>query len=586
MNALSEQGQLLEQARNKAVEIAQAYPAGTEFRLFTNDLEPKHQHNLNKEQFIQQVSQIQTSPAVTQFSTIHNRFSRQNNNPQSNISGILYYVSDFQRAVTDFENFSESEIFNYFLPLKPNQVNNLYIDSCWVEVPAHRLKEEENIFVRIKNNSDEDYQNLPIKLLLNDSLKSITNFSVDAQNEITASLKYTNASAGLQLGKIEITDYPFTNDNNWYISYFVEPKLKALAIFSNNKESMEGLKYLTALFENDNYIELDQMNIKSLQMNQLDDYNTIFLLNIENLSSGFLSELPGIIENGTSVAVFPSISNNRTANNVLLSNLSASQITGLDSTKQEISGIDFDNRFYADVFKKREKTPTSPKINGHLKFEEKSISSEVNLLWFQNGDKALSTLHYGESNVWIFSFPLDKQNESFARDILFVPTLYNIVLNSLPAQKISYTVGKDIFITIQEDINNIDMSSPLEIIDPITNEKFIPEKNITAQGIRIDLGGFIQKDGHFIIKSDDKTIAALAFNYDRRESDLRYISTDELEKIVENDIVKNAMIIKSTSTSFNEILDEIQSGKELWKWAILLALFFILAEVLISRFMK
>ena len=40
MNALSEQGQLLELARNKAVEIVLAYPAGTKFRLFTNNINP------------------------------------------------------------------------------------------------------------------------------------------------------------------------------------------------------------------------------------------------------------------------------------------------------------------------------------------------------------------------------------------------------------------------------------------------------------------------------------------------------------------------------------------------------------------
>jgi len=52
MNALSENGQLLEVARNKALEICLAYPVGTKFKLLTNDLKPKHQNVFNKEQFI------------------------------------------------------------------------------------------------------------------------------------------------------------------------------------------------------------------------------------------------------------------------------------------------------------------------------------------------------------------------------------------------------------------------------------------------------------------------------------------------------------------------------------------------------
>jgi hypothetical protein len=34
------------------------------------------------------------------------------------------------------------------------------------------------------------------------------------------------------------------------------------------------------------------------------------------------------------------------------------------------------------------------------------------------------------------------------------------------------------------------------------------------------------------------------------------------------------------------VFSEIQNGRQLWKWCVLLALFFILSEVAISRFMK
>ncbi len=585
MNALSEQGQLLEIARNKAVEISQAYPAGTKFRLFTNDLEPKNQHIFNKEQFIQQVTEIQSSPAVIPLSLVYNRFVQQLNNAQDESDGIIYFVSDFQRAVTDLENFPESEIFSYFMPLTPNQVNNLYIDSSWVEVPAHRLNQEENIFVRIKNSSNEDYQNLPLKLYLNDSLKSVTSFSVAAQNEITANLKYTNATPGIQLGKIEITDYPFTHDNNWYISYFVKPNLKALAIFNASSENRNGLQYITALFENDEYIQLDVMSMQSLQMSKLAEYNTIFLINPENFSSGFLNELSKNVENGVSVALFPGSVTNPGMNNNFLTQFGANRITGFDTTQQKISGIDFDSRFYAGVFKKKEENAVLPVIDGHFKFEENTRSPETNLLWFQNGDKALSLHSFGAGNVWIFAFPLTGQNESFARDILFVPTLYNIVLNSLPKQKTSYTIGEEQFVTLPEN-ENINLGTSLEIYNPVSGNRFIPETNVTDQGLRINFGGSIQNDGHYLIQTNDTILSALAFNYNRRESDLRYFSASELEERTEDSGLKNAAVIKNTKASFSEIFNEIETGKQLWKWCILLALFFIVAEVLIARFMK
>lgn len=585
MNALSEQGQLLEVARNKALEICLAYPSGTKFRLFTNDLLPKHQNIFNKEQFIQQVSEIQVSPVVVPLSMVYSRFALQNEVFDETADKTIYFISDFQRGISDIGNFEDKSIFSYFLPLKPNQVANLFIDSCWVEVPAHRLKQEEEIFVRIKNSSNQDFQNLPLKLYINDSIKSITNFSVSANNQITASLKYTNTSSGSQLGKIEITDYPFTHDNNWYISYFVKPNLKALAIFDKNRESQDGLKYISALFKNDDYIQLDEMNVQSLQMSKLAGYNTIFLMNLENFSSGFLNELGNVAETGTSLVLFPGNYANPVFNNSFLSKFNANRITGTDTTRQKISGIDFENKFYKDVFLKREENAIIPEIDIHLQFENNIRTTESNLLWFQNNDKALSVVETGNGKTWIFAFTLDKNNDVFARDILFVPTLYNIVLNSLPNQQMSMIIGKNNNFEIQGN-GNTDPNSSIEIENLKTGEKFIPEKSFSNSGIRFEFAGQIVEDGHYLIKSGSENISAMAFNYNRAESELNYFSANELEDKIEIAQLKNASVVNNAESSFSEIFDEIQNGKQLWKWFILLALFFILTEVAISRFWK
>lgn len=584
MNALSEQGQLLEVARNKALEICLAYPSGTKFQLFTNDLELKHQHVLNKEQFIQQVSEIQASPAVVPLSLIYNRFASQHPDLSDNTDKNLYFISDFQRSISDPANFEENNIFSYYLPLEPNEVANLYIDSCWVEVPAHRLRQEETVYVKIKNSSNQDYQNLPIKLFLNDSLKSITNFSVEAQNDIVAELKYNNNSSGLQLGRLEISDYPFTHDNNWYISYKVDKNLKALAVHNNSEESKEGLEYLTALFENDDYVLLDVMNEQNLQVNRLADYNTIFLVGLENYSSGFLNELEDVVQNGSSVVLFPETSNLMALNNVL-SAFGAKRVSGIDSTTQEIAQIEFENDFYDKVFKKQEENPVMPEISGHLRFETPTQTDEADLLTFQNGDKALSQLSFGDGKVWVFSFPLNKENEAFANDILFVPTVYNFVLNSLPRQELSFTVGENTFWNIPRNIA-FNMNSGFEIENRKTGDKLVPASTISGRKTRLEFGNQITSDGHYLVENDGNIIAAMAFNFNRKESDLRYFSAMELkEKLIELQL-KNATVVEEVDRNFSEILEEIQNGRQLWKWAVLMALLFILAEVLIARFWK
>ncbi|MCF6357625.1 MAG: hypothetical protein L3J54_07445, partial [Draconibacterium sp.] len=283
--------------------------------------------------------------------------------------------------------------------------------------------------------------------------------------------------------------------------------------------------------------------------------------------------------------LFPGNRNTPEFNNLLLSQFNANKIVGADTTKQKISGIDFGNNFYKDVFRKREKNPVLPEITEHLKFGENIRTSESRLLWFQNSDKALSVINYEMGKLWVFAFPLEKRNEAFARDIIFVPTIYNIVLNSLPAQKISFTVGKNTFLDLPKN-KNINLSSTIEIEKLNDSEIFIPAKTSSVNGIRIEFSNQITDAGHYLIKNDNSVISTMAFNFDRKESDLRYYNNSELKDKFEILQLKNAALISDVESNFSEVFDELQNGKQLWKIFILLALFFILIEVLIARFWK
>jgi hypothetical protein len=277
--------------------------------------------------------------------------------------------------------------------------------------------------------------------------------------------------------------------------------------------------------------------------------------------------------------------NNQMVNNDFLSRFNSSLITGRDTTRQKISGIDFDNKFYRDVFKKRAENAVLPELDGHLKFEENIRTSETRLLWFPNGDNALFTQPFDNGKLWVFGFPLNNSNDEFARDALFVPTIYNIVLNSLPAQAISYTIGENNAYNIPRN-EKIDLNSSIEIENRKTGEKFIPEKTITSLGTRVEFGNLISEAGHYLIQNNGETFSTIAFNYNRDESDLRYFTPSELENQIETTRLKNTTVVEDVTSNFAEIFDEIRNGKQLWKWCILLALFFILAEVLITRFRK
>lgn len=586
MNAISTRGQLLEVARNKAFEIAETYPVGTSFRLVTNDLHPRHQHLFNKEQFIQQITDIKPSSRTVPMSMIYNRVKSGYNYPTPNPGTAIYYLSDFQTRITDLQNFSsDSLFFNYFLPLTPDLTSNLYIDSCWMESPAHKMGQEELLNVRVINQSDEAFQNLPIKIHVNDTLKALGNFDIEPRGEKVIEMRYMNLSAGLQMGHAEISDYPITHDNTYYLNYSVQPELKALAITSSSFRGTSGLRWLRALFAGDNYVSFEEMNLENLTISRLSAFNAIFVMNAYDISTGLMTELSRMADNGATIIFFPEPEGNLVNYNEFLSRFNANRIERFDTTRQQVGGIEWQHPVYSQVFRERSAEIDFPHINGSFVFSSQVRISETPLLWFRNDSKALSTQPTGNGNLVVFGFPLSGLNENFARHILFVPTLYSLVINSLPQQKLAYTIGSDGYASMP-DIPGIEITA-WSVLLPESQQSFIP--NITtSEGntLRVNLTGLFDKAGHYRVKAGEDTAGAISMNYDRRESDFRFFNFSQLRAEVEKYNLRFTSVIQNQESRFSDVFDEITSGKRIWKWFIILALLFMAIEAAIARFWK
>jgi len=586
MNAISTRGQLLELARIKAFEIAETYPVGTRFRLVTNDLHPRHQHLFNKEQFIQQITDVKVSPKTVPLSLINNRIKSGYTYPTPNSGTTTYYLSDFQYRVTDLVNFVPDSLFySYFLPLTPDLTTNLYIDSCWMETPAHKLGQEEQLNVRIINQSDEAYMNLPVKFYLNDTLKSLGNFDIGPRGEKVVEMRYMNLSTGLQLGYAEISDYPVTHDNIYYLNYNVQPELNALAIYSASYRGNSGLRWLRALFTGDDYVNFEEMTLENLTISRLAGFNTIFIFNVFDISSGLISELARVAENGTSVIFFPEPEGNIQNYNEFLTRLSSNRIERFDTTRQRLGGIEWLHPVYAQVFRERNTEIDFPEINGNFVFSPAVRIAETPLLWFRNGSKALSTQSTGNGNLAVFGFPLSDLNETFARHILFVPTLYSLVINSLPHQMLAYTIGIDAHATLP-NVAGRDITS-WSVLMPENQQSFIPQIATSEENtMRMQLSSMFEKAGHYRVLSGDEMAVAISMNYDRRESDFRFHTFSQLREEVEKYNLKFISVVQNQEGRFSDAFDEITSGKRIWKWFIILALLFIAAEAAIARLWK
>jgi hypothetical protein len=83
--------------------------------------------------------------------------------------------------------------------------------------------------------------------------------------------------------------------------------------------------------------------------------------------------------------------------------------------------------------------------------------------------------------------------------------------------------------------------------------------------------------------NQDTTLSKFAFNYDRRESDLAYLSDTQLTKRAPSNM---SIVETNAAADLTEIVSDRSRGVILWKWCVVLALLALAAEVLILRFWK
>ncbi len=581
MKAEGEKGPLLEQAKIKAIEIANSYPASTQFLILTNDFNAGNQYPLNKEQFVRQVAEIKDCPRSPKLSDVYSQAIGSFEASARKSEKTLYILSDFQKNSSNIESIKpDPSVWTYLFPFIAGKTNNLLIDSCWFETPGRKIGQAEKLYVKIKNLSNQAYQNIPIRLIVNDSLKAISNINIAEKEESVQELNYTNNSQGIQLCKIELDDYPIVFDNSYFMSYQVRGKLRALGILNPQNN---GSNYLKALFAADELISYDEVPENNVQISQLKDYQCIFLINNQNISSGLKSELTSFVERGGTLVVFPNKMNSYEEYNALLGALNGKTITGFDTISMGISEINYANELYRDVFKKLEDEADLPVIKGFTSYANQMQKQETSLLKFRNGENALSTHSFGDGTIYTFAFPLSTVNFNFVRHIVFVPTVYNMVLNSGDPQRYAYSTESEEAVIL----NQSPKSDNLIVVNVSTKDEFKTSvRNRGTEKKQLLLDELPKDAGHYLVKDGNEIVQSISYNYPRKESVSEFYSPEDLQKLIQSKEFKQFQLVDLSNNNFNETVQDLNNGKQLWKYFILLTIVFLLCEVAIIQFWK
>lgn len=579
MDSRGESSSLIELAKKHASEIISSYKATDRFNLITNDFEGKHQRLVTKDQFIELLEEVNSSPASRKISEVISRqkdILKQSESSQQ----IVYLISDFQKNTFDLNTLkADTSVSLNCVHIKPQLADNISIDSVWFESPYREKGKADIIQLKLKNFSNARVENLPVKLTVDNAQRGLGSATIGVDSILNTAISFTASGAGYHSGSLKITDYPVVFDDEFFFSYKIPEKISILAINGSGDSP-----YLNRLFQSNNAFEY--LNSSDLQVDYagFSNKHLIILNGLKSISSGLSQELKKFTQQGGSILVFPSLQSDLNSYQLLSNELKAGQYQAVQTLQQKVSKLNDSHRIYDDVFEKKPDGIDLPAVKSYLTFKPGNDSRQEEIMRLQNGDLFLADYDSWKGHTYLCAVPLEEAAGNFQLHALFIPTVYKIALYSIPQTKLFYTIGKDEAIEIQGLRQKGEQ--PLKITATDGSFEIIPEQQADEGKMRLFVHDQIVKSGVYSVKQADSTLAMLAFNYDRTESPNNFETADQLKELLETSGWVNAAVLDGSVKELRQAVMQLDEGQPLWKIFILLALLFLLAEVLLIRFLK
>ncbi|MES2130793.1 MAG: BatA and WFA domain-containing protein [Bacteroidota bacterium] len=581
MESTNKQGTLLENAKNAATEIVNSFNASDKFQLLTNDFEGRHQRFLSKEEFIEQLNEVKISSATKNINDV---IKRQQDFLQNNGSKNrrLFLLSDFQKNTSLISKAGiDTGIVINLIPIVSSEVNNVYIDSVWFETPVQQFGTQQIIHATIINKSDKDIENGSLKLFINDKQVALNSFNAGAGGKKDVSISFTVKEKGINKGILKIEDYPITYDDEFFFSFNAQTVINALVI--NGKESRTAGNF-RSLMQNDSLFVYTENAETSIDYGLFSKLNIIVLNELSTITTGLTSELQKFVNAGGSLVIFPARKADLPSYNTAFQNLQLPAITLADTINTKTQAINFEQGLYEGVFEKLDQRMDLPKVYEHYQFAQSNRNGAQNIIMLQNGMPFLAQYTTGNGKIYLFAVASDELSSNFVKHALFVPSLVKMAVLSLKPEPAYYKTATNEAIVLANSSNFSD--KPLHVINTAKTTDVIPEHRLVNNAVNLFTQNQITQAGHYKVVDGETVLKGLAFNYDRRESDMNFYDKDGLQKQLDGTGLKNISIIEPDEKKLSATLQEVNDGKKLWKLCLILALIFLAAEILIIRLLK
>jgi hypothetical protein len=494
----------------------------------------------------------------------------------------LYIFSDFQKSekgITLLKN-APADKKIVLVPQVAQPTGNVYVDSVWVEDAFIRTSINVAVHIRLRNGGSEVVSDCSVKVLLGE--KQVATFRTTLgggqANNIVVQLQLPNTN--LALGRVVTDDTPVISDNTFY---FTLQPTTAIRVMEIGAEPVARQAY-----SNEPLFVYSFAKPQEVNYSQLRRTNLVLLDELMQIDAGLRQALIEVVRQGGSVVMVPTSKPvARESYHQFFRALGVggeqwtTQVNG-QPVLQSIAMPSKQNPFFKDVFGVQPRQIVMPQAAPVLNWGRNGSD----ILRLQDGDSYLTQFESGNGKLYVFASPLTKAYSDFTAHALFVPVMYRLAMLSYHNdQRLAYRLTTPTVAVTLPAAQAAQVSKENAGFRLVQDSAvFVPTQRVQGQELRLDVPTEMTKPGFYEVRQQNKPVATLAFNADRRESELAAYSAAELRTLIGPNR-PNIYVLENGAKP--EVLTHYraeQTGQPLWRYCLVLVLICLLVEALLLRF--
>ncbi|MDZ4701428.1 MAG: BatA domain-containing protein [Rhodothermales bacterium] len=515
----------------------------------------------------------------------------------SHLNRELYVVSDLQRhMLADTVLGAGAEpVRTYVVPVGGRVEPNVAITRAHVVSRIVEAGQPVRIEATLVNYGEAAMEGYVASVFLEG--ERVAQAAADLPPRVPTDVSFTVSpqQRGWLPGEVRIEDDAFESDNVRYFTLNV-PEQRRLLVVAGEGHATDFITLALSpeLTRGRSIFNLETISETALATRTLGSYDAVALVGVRTLSSGEVGALAQYVNDGGGLLFYPGEAGQAADYNALFEAVGAGQFSGFsgalggETSIASFDRVDLEHPLFEGVFEDAgdpARVVVERPLITHAMNYTAGAGNEQTLIQLSNGFPFLQEVRHGEGIVFLMAVAPNIQWSDLPRRGLFIPLVYRSMFY-LTADDSG--AGEPLVIGEPGEwrLTGVVGVEPIVLRAP-DGEEFTPEQRSLLGAVLVENDPSLTAPGLYDVYAGQTLVRRVALNLQTEESDLAVWPADEaIERLDAGADAPVRLLDVAAGEGIEgvfEQLDEERSGIELWNVFLLLALVFLVAEMLLAR---